>query len=177
MKNIATMVTIGTLSSIVLFGIIVGFLFAVKLSPTQKHIDNHRKKYDDIKGGYSIPTIVIEKILIWDSMRKFFFTLSYVLEALSVILSLITVYFASSTGTSGQDYIFILCSMFAMVFTVCNIYFIPRTRAIAAQYIWRELDCEIALVVVDKKLSVEEKDTKLVSKMKELEKYMENYER
>lgn len=169
-----------------LFLIVTGVIYYLALNPSNKSINEiineiiNKYKTDD----YSIPYYIAERYLVWNNMRTFFFALNYVLTLLSIFASLMTIFYASNISKDEKvgynddkknKYIVFL-SLLSMCFTISGIFINPKSMANIAQHAWRELDLCIMQTVSDNNLSPEDKNRIIISKVVEMEKYVESYE-
>ena len=115
-----------------------------------------------------------ERYLIWYSMRTFFVALNYLLSLLGIIATLVTIFYASN---KGNNYIIVFLSLLSMCFNVASYFINPNSKANMSQHIWRELDICIMQTITNDELNSNEKDTILVNKVAELERYVETFEK
>lgn len=149
-----------------------GILYIIGLSPTDSNIEKIIDKYST--GDYRIPYYVGERYLIWYSMRTFFVALNYLLSLLGIIATLVTIFYASNKGNNN---IIVFLSLLSMCFNVASYFINPNSKANMSQHIWRELDICIMQTVTNDELNSNEKDTILVNKIAELERYVETFEK
>lgn len=64
-----------------------------------------------------------------------------------------------------------------MCFNVASYFINPNSKANMSQHIWRELDICIMQTITNDELNSNEKDTILVNKVAELERYVETFEK
>lgn len=162
---------------LVLILFVCGITYFIVLNPTTENIIETITKYkiDD----YSIPYFIAERCLIWNRMRGFFFALHYILTLLSIFASLLTIFYASNTSKlkkSKHNKKIVFLSLLSMCFTISEIFINPGSMANMAQHAWRETDLCIMQTVNDSSLSTEEKNSIIINKVAEMERYVETYE-
>jgi len=149
-------------NAILIVSIIFGLLligFAIHyindvLNPPQEEIVAVMRKFASTNSDYILDSLVAEKYVVWNKSRTFFAILSHLMSLGSIIFSLVTIFIAS-VKNEKKTWI-IICSMLAMMFTVCNIYFRFDTLTKETQNAWRDFEATI-IETVDKDISSIEK--------------------
>ncbi len=154
--------------------IIIGAIYNVSLSPNSESVNYVISKFS--MNEFSLPYYVAERYVIWLNMRTFFTVLDYSLTLLSIVASLMTVFYASTNDSENDNSHkekIVFLSLLATCLTIGNIFINAKQQASMAQHAWRELDICIIQIVNDDELSVTEKNRIIVDKVIEMEKYIE----
>lgn len=169
----------------VLMMVLLGSWYSTGLYPSPEMISKVIEKFtiDD----YSLPYHVAERYLMYLWMRTYFFILHYVLTLVSILASLMTVFYASkkkekrnkgknsgSNHTGGGTVIFL--SLLSLFFSIASIFINPGSKANMSQYAWRELDVCITKTIHETHLTDNEKNKILAEKISEIEYYIESFE-
>lgn len=152
---------------------ILGIIYCHFLAPSKKKIDALVEKF--AVGSYKIPTHVAERYLTWYGMRTFFFALDYSLTLLGMVASLMTVFYAA-TNTQSNKSIIVFLSLLSLTFTIANIFINAGTKAHMAQHAWRGLDTCIMGTIHRTDIIETRKNAIIVSKVAEMEQYIESFE-
>ena len=109
-------------------------------------------------------------------MRTFFFGLHYFLTLFGIVASLMTVFYASSKTKQGENSKIVFLSLLSLSFSISNIFINAGGQANMAQHAWRELDICIIDTIHKEGISNEDRDRIIISKIAEMERYIETYE-
>ena len=135
--------------------------------------------------NYEIPYFAAERYLTWYNMRTYFFFLHYILTLCGLFASFMTIFYASKgesdetneqgKGVHSRKIIFL--SLVSICFTSASIFIKPESMAYMSQHAWRQLDNCIMETVNNNSTTNREKNDRIISKIIEMEQYIESYER
>lgn len=168
----------------------LGVWYFRSLYPGTETVSEIIKKFS--ADGYTLPYHVAERYLVYSSMRTYFFMLDYLLTLLSILATLMTVFYASTNvkqskeqqlGTGSNSGVnrtgnspIVFLSLLSVFFTIANMFINPGSKAYMSQYAWRELDVCITKTIHQTDLTVEEKNMIFAEKISEAEYYIESFE-
>lgn len=154
----------------------LGYVYNSGLHPNSENITEIIYKFKVI--DYDIPTYIAERYLTWFNMRTVFYTLHYMLTLISIVASLMTVFYAAYDNKKDEKNSkrIVFLSLISTCFTMASIFINAGSMANMSQHAWRALDNCIMQTINRTDLSKNEKDQILAEKVIELEQYIETYE-
>ncbi len=181
-QKLSSNIVIFIFTFFVIIILILGLIYISLLSPSFEKVQNIINKYK--VNNYEIPYFVAERYITWYNMRTYFFSLHYMFNLCSLFASFMTIFYASKGGKSetneeeknihSRKIIFL--SLVSTCFTVSAIFIKSESMAYMSQHAWRQLDNCIMETVSDNNTTTDEKNNKIISKIIEMEQYIESYE-